>query len=220
MSTFTLAQATAAALRNPATTLLSPTSKSASAPPWRPHLDEHHPSLVRAADLAARWIADLARGSPPYWLTFAGEPGVGKTLLARQTWLEARRYQPAATSAWPAQTGLYDERRRRPACRWLDAADFARLYLDDRQYDLPEYLAHEWLVGFDDLGAKSDAKDLLADALYRLAQRRLGKWTLWTTNLTLDEIARRIDARVSSRLIRDTNRLVTITAPDYSLLPK
>jgi DNA replication protein DnaC len=98
----------------------------------------------------------------------------------------------------------------------MDEAKFARLYLDDKQYDLPEYLAHEWLVLFDDLGAKRDGKDVLADAIMRLANQRLGKWTLWTTNLSLDEIAKRIDARVSSRLIRDENRLVTITAGDYA----
>lgn len=161
----------------------------------------------------------MAAGAAPYWLTFTGPTGTGKTFIARQTYLEARKYNLAATANWPQQLGVYDERKRRPDCRWIDAAAFARLYLDDKQYDLPEYLAHEWLVGFDDLGSETGnpkAAESLAAAYYRMANQRLGKWTIWTTNFTLDEVKDRIDVRVSSRLIRDNNRLATIVAPDYA----
>ncbi len=53
---------------------------------------------------------------------------------------------------------------------------------------MPEYIAHEWLVCYDDLGSKRDAKELLGEALFRLSNQRLGKWTLWSTNFTIDEI--------------------------------
>lgn len=166
-------------------------------------------------------VADMEAGVAPYWLTLSGIPGVGKTFIARQIFdVAARTIVSAATANHPQQFGIYSEARRRPDCRWFDAAKFKRQYLDDKQYDLPEYLAVEWLVGFDDLGSSNDAKDLLAEAYYRLANQRLGKWTVWTTNLTIDEIAKRIDPRVSSRLIRDENRLITITAPDFALVPK
>lgn len=187
---------------------------------WRPTLDLHHPSLVKAADAAARFIADIERGARPYWLTFTGIPGTGKTMIARQIFERAQPLCELATANHPQQTGIYDEMKRRPRCVWTDATKFAHRYLDDRQYDLPEYLAVEWLLAFDDLGTEPDggrARDALAPAFYRLANQRLDRWTIWTTNLTLDEVARRIDARVSSRLIRDDNRLVTITAPDYAL---
>jgi DNA replication protein DnaC len=145
-----------------------------------------------------------------------GDFGSGKTMLVTQTYREAKKRCAAATAEHPMQTGIYDERRRRPGTRMIDEDSFARLYLDDRQYDLPEYVAHEWLVVYDDLGKKNDPKGLIADAISRLANQRLGKWTLWTSNFSLEEIGRRIDARVSSRLIRDENRLVTITAGDYA----
>lgn len=193
---------------------MSPTSN------WRPTLDEYHPTLIRAADAAARLIADMERGAEPYWLTLTGLPGTGKTMLARQIYERARPLCAAATQNHPQQVGIYDERKRRPGCRWIDATRFSQLYLDDRQYDLPEHLAVEWLLAFDDLGtepANERAREALAVAFYRLANQRLGKWTIWTTNFTLDEISRRIDARVSSRLIRDNNRILTITAPDFAL---
>ncbi len=189
---------------------LSPTSN------WRPALDEHHASLTRAADAAAKFVADIERGAAPYWLTLIGEPGCGKTMITKQTFNEAAKHRDAATANHPQQSGVYDERRRRPFVRWIDETNFSRLLLDDKQWDLPEYLAHEWLVCYDDLGSKRDAKDLIGDALFRLANQRLGKWTLWNTNFSLQEISTRIDPRISSRIIRDQNRLVTITAGDYS----
>lgn len=187
---------------------------------WRPNVVEWEPSVKRAADVAAQFVADIEAGVAPYWLTLTGVPGSGKTMITRQTFEEARKHVAASTANHPAQFGIYDERRRRPGVRWIDETKFAQLMLDDRQYDLPEHLAHEWLVCFDDLGSKRDAKELLGDALFRLSNQRLGKWTLWSTNLTLDEITARIDARISSRLIRDDNRLVTIKAGDYATRKK
>jgi hypothetical protein len=106
----------------------------------------------------------------------------------------------------------------------LDESGFARLLLDDEQWDLPEYVAHEWLVLYDDLGAKGfptpKGREMMNDALLRLANQRLGKWTIWTTNLTLAEIGTRVDGRIASRLIRDGNRFVTIEAGDYALRGK
>ncbi len=197
-----------------------PTSPALQTSDWRPTLELRDESLRKAADACAKFVADVARNGTPYWLTLSGVPGNGKTMLATQTFAEARKYRDMATENHPAQHGTYDERRRRPFHRWIDETTFARLLLDDRQYDLPEYLAHEWLVAYDDLGSKRDAKDLIGDALFRFANQRLGKWTLWTTNLTMQEVSTRIDPRMSSRLIRDDNRLVTLTAGDYAMRPK
>jgi hypothetical protein len=204
----------AATLNKPAPTRVSPTSN------WRPTLEEWEPSLTRAASAAAKFVADIEAGADPYWLTLSGEPGCGKTLISTATFRQAAKSCEAATANHPQQTGVYSERRRRPGTRWIDETRFAQLFLDDKQYDLPEHLAIEWLVCYDDLGSKRDAKDLIGDALYRLTNQRLGKWTLWSTNFSMEEIAKRIDPRVSSRLIRDNNRLVTITAGDYAKRPK
>jgi DNA replication protein DnaC len=180
-------------------------------------LDDYDPSLKKAAEAAARFVADVAAGKSPYWLTLTGTQGAGKTLLAKQIFGEASKFNPGNAPVWVAGNGIYDPARRRPRCAWFTAPQFKDRMLGG-EYDLPEYLRADFLVAIDDLGAARDTKDhAAAEGFYRLADNRMGRWMIWTTNLTLDEIAQRLDPRLSSRLIRDDNRLVTITAKDYAL---
>jgi DNA replication protein DnaC len=212
----TIAQATAAALANAAASQESPT-KADAGPPWRPEFDAYEPSLQRAADKAAKFIADMGRGASPYWLTLSGIHGTGKTMLARQIFAQAKRHNPGdRSSIWVAGTGVFDPSNRRPRCVWYHAHDFADT-MKGGVWDLPEYLRADFLVVLDDLGAARDKSDFLSDAMYRLAEQRMHRWTIWTTNLTLDEIGDRLDARISSRLVRDENVIVGIKAGDYAM---
>lgn len=193
------------------------TPASTKSSDWRPTLDAYEPSLQRAADAVARFVAAVAAGAPPYWLTLTGIQGSGKTMLAKQAFAEASQYNPGNASVWIAGHGIYDGSNRRPRCVWYTLPDFKEQMLGG-DYGLPEYLRQDFLVAMDDLGAARDTRDnALAEGLYRLADQRMGRWMLWTTNLTLKEIADRWDPRLSSRLIRDENRLVAISAPDYAL---
>jgi DNA replication protein DnaC len=185
--------------------------------PWRPELDAYEPSLRRAADVAAKYVADMARGAQPYWLTLSGIHGTGKTMLARQIFAQAKRHNPGDQQAiWLTGTGVYDHKSRRPRCVWFHSHDFGDT-MKRGEWDLPEYLRSDFLVVLDDLGAARDKSDFLADALYRLADQRMHRWTIWTTNLTLEEIATNLDARISSRLVRGENATATIKAQDYAL---
>lgn len=176
--------------------------------------------MRKAACAAARFVADLAAGRTPYWLTLTGGQGAGKTMLAKQTFDEASKYNPGNASLWVTGHGIYDESNRRPRNVWFTAPQFKDKMLGG-EYDLPEFLRQDFLVAIDDLGAGKDTKDhAAAEGFYRLADQRMHRWMIWTTNLTLREIAERLDPRLSSRLIRDENKVVAITAGDYALLKR
>ncbi len=159
-------------------------------------------------------IADMERGAAPYWLTLIGPFGCGKTMLARQT------FDRAAATCNPGRHSLWIGGTRRPKCTWFTADSFAQA-MGAGDWQLPEYLRDDYLVAIDDLGRSRDtANATFTDGLCRLADNRMHRWTIWTTNLTLPEISTRLDARIASRLIRDENKLVTIRAGDYALRPK
>lgn len=203
------------------------TNTPGTAPTWRPALDEYEKTLTAAIDAAALFAADLERTAPTWqnakavetrWLTLSGMQGCGKTMLARQLYDRCKPFNPGAASLWVGGRDVLTDRNRRPAALWMTAVEFADRCYRDRGY--PEYLARDFLVVIDDLGAAQEdagAMRWLAAAIYRLCNARLGSWTIFTTNWTLKEIADRLDPRVASRMIRDANQFLTIAAGDYAL---
>ena len=166
------------------------------------------PTSLRRAIKPPDLIEDMAAERPAYWLTFFGRAGTGKTFLARQILEESRKFNPGRHSLWvpPGNpVGTLQESQRRPYCIWIDATRFSER-LKGGEYNLPESYATDWCVVFDDLGASRDKTDYVPEAIYRFAASRLGKWTVWTTNLTPDEVANRLDQWLTSRLFRDDNR--------------
>lgn len=193
---------------NSATTTAVPASDPTAT--WYPQIntDGDPTGTTRAAaEAAAAFVAEMQAGARPRWLTISGLQGTGKTMLAGQIMVEAQRLNPGRGSLWIGP-------RRRPRCVWLDETAFAAALRMDS--GLPEYLRDDWLVVLDDLGSAREEWGRVAEGLYRLANARLGRWTVWTTNLTHREIEV-IDGRLASRLIRDGSRGVRITAPDYAL---
>jgi DNA replication protein DnaC len=69
----------------------------------------------------------------------------------------------------------------------------------------------------DELGMTRDPTNFISDSIGRLVESRLGKWTVWCTNLKVGEIQERMDGRIASRLIRDENKVISIKAGDYAL---
>jgi len=157
------------------------------------------------------FVAEMEAGGPGRWLTITGRSGTGKTMLARQILERSRHSNPGRHASWPGRT-------TRPACRFIDEAEFADR-LRGGEYGLAQTFANDWCVVFDDLGAARDPNAFLADQVYRFCNVRLGKWTVFTSNFNLREIQDRIDERVASRLIRDRNKGVRIKAEDYALRP-
>jgi DNA replication protein DnaC len=187
-------------------------------------LNAHEPSLKRAADACAEFIAAMDRGAEPYWLTLLGRFGCGKTMLARQTFDAASQINPGnpmINPIWPPNWSNQTRRTydaERPSCFYFDEKDFAQR-MRGGEFQLPESVRGDFLVVLDELGFARDPTNFVAEAIARLAQSRIRGWMIWCSNLSLNNIAERIDGRVMSRLIRDENRVVQITAPDYALRP-
>lgn len=203
---------------------------------FQPELEAYEPSLNTAKDAIAGFVAaccqplhinqperdpfsmamnQVSNPKPGTWLTLAGVNGCGKTMLANQAFSYVSRHYPFAGSVWiSGERGRLTTRR--PKCVWIDEVAFSKR-CKEGEYDLPEYLGEDWLVVLDDLGASRDKSGFTGEMLFRLCNARIGKFTLFTTNLDLRGIAEQIDPRITSRLIRDGNEFKAITAGDYSL---
>lgn len=202
------------------TTTASPRPQSG----WRPEFDAYEATLVEAADAAAEFVAAMERGGEPYWLTLTGVNGCGKSYLGRQIFEQAKRvnpgnpannpiWPPAALESWGRGVNTYTASR--PYALWYDEGGMAsRMRAGD--YELPRGLRDDFFVALDELGATRDTTNFVSEAVGTLAEARLGRWSFFATNLTLAEIADKMDARISSRLVRDANRVVVIKARDYA----
>lgn len=174
-----------------------------AAPQWHPTADTSDPTVAKACRYLAGFIAAIRAGKKPgKWLTLSGVSGTGKTMLATQAFAEVRSF--AFSYAFVRERDFDAELR---SGNWTIARMFERMDF----------------VVFDDLGATRDTSGLLTNAIAEFIAHRERKWTLWTTNLDLDSddpnaaTIKRIDPRIASRLIRDGNQFVRITAQDYAL---
>lgn len=173
-----------------------------------------NPELERLLESVARFASCL-NYTKPHWLTISGPSGIGKTHLAKalyKQFMEQNRF-----SHFPD----YENMRIVGNSGWL--CDWRKLCDDIRSGNytrLVEDLCDEWFVVLDDFGTERDPTGFIASASDRILNSRMRKWTFITTNLTLAEIADRIDSRIASRMIRDGNMVVEVEAQDYALQPE
>ena len=195
---------------------------------WKPELDAYDFSLQSARSACAKFVAAMESGAQPYWLTFTGVNGCGKTMLARQVFEQAKRINPgnpANNPIWPpdalerAAEGVNVYEPSRPYCIWIKEGDLASR-MRGGEYGLPEDLRGDYLVALDELGISRDPTNFVSEAVGRLCDNRIGRWGIFCTNFTLNEIKERMDGRIASRLVRDDNLVVQITSGDYALRGK
>jgi DNA replication protein DnaC len=172
---------------------------------WLTHGD---PALERVRDEVSNFYRALCRAKPPFWLTLCGVPGCGKTWAAKLVWRRflsvGRLYRDTATNALLARSG-----------RWVN---WVKLLSDTKagDYSWRDGIRSEHFVVLDDIGAEAQT-EFAKEQLFVLLSARVGRWTLITSNLTPEQIGKRVDQRIASRLIRDRNRVVHNTARDYAL---
>ena len=186
-------------------------------------MDAYEPTLKAARDACSRFVADMESGGMPYWLTLQGVNGCGKTFLMRQVFAEAKRINPGNplnNAIWPPNwdsfnggVNVYTDAR--PYCLLYDEGGMASR-MRNGDFDLPKNLRSDYFVALDEIGATRDPTNFVSGSVCELVENRIGRWSMFATNLTLAEIAERMDARISSRLIRDGNKFIAIKARDYT----
>lgn len=155
--------------------------------------------MKRAANAFTRGIFN---GGRKRWLSLVGSSGTGKTMLADQIadmsrdklGLHPRLCCGVIRAYWPS---FIEELRDRKFHRMTEAADANLLLLD------------EVVIEHDPSGY---AKDKLCDLL----SRRVGKWTILTSNLSLARLGE-LDTRIPSRMVRDGSKVIDCTTTDYAL---
>ena len=161
------------------------------------------PMLEKLIGCCQEWANAFRAKDKPRWLTLCGRSGVGKTHCAKRLWDWAN-----ASSDWT----------RTEYIPWVVywPAFVKELRDPESPAKRQERDMQRWPVLFlDDVGADRDATGFATEALNTLLGCRSDKWTLITTNLTIEQIIER-DRRLASRLVRPPNICADIVTIDYA----
>lgn len=112
-----------------------------------------------------------------------------------------------------AKNYLSDRGHKTAFLKWITIVDYMR----KGDYGVVDHLCDAKVAFIDDIGAGYETA-LSKAKILEIAERRTGKATFWTSNLTAQQIADQIDVRVASRMVRDGNRVFEFTeCPDWSI---
>ena len=149
-----------------------------------------------------RWLNDIIHNfsERSRWLILYGRPGAGKSHLL---------YHSA---------NILREFRRKVVNK--RAADCASSLRDGETHLLHQFWAKAAIFMLDDFGSEYHT-DYMTSQWFDLFDQRVSKWTLITTNLTPQQIGRRYDARIQSRIEDTRNTIVDLTrAADFRTNPR
>ena len=155
------------------------------------------------------WVDSLG-GDWPYCISLLGSQGTGKTLLARAMYRYAKKHH-----------GYFINEKLRGIKQARDIyfkpASEISTCVREGNWDQFEYLRRAWLLVIDDLGSEYDKSGFALSKMVELINSRMGKWTIITSNLELQQISQVLDPRIASRLIREGNKFVGVDTIDYAL---
>ena len=165
--------------------------------------------LEKAVKEASRYVAMLRLGKRPYWLGLVGTSGTGKTYLARQIFNYAIRHIAKSYKIF-GESEIYVG-----DCYATTADRLAEMWREQKS-GRSDGLCSADLLFIDDIGTTADKSGFITDAMYTLLSRRVGKWTILTSNLDFNGITEQFDARLADRMIRDGNIVVKMDCESYS----
>lgn len=152
--------------------------------------EEERENMRALFDSAGQFYSAICNGWPARWFTALGSTGIGKTWLCDKLWTRIRHRFNSSSDyyhrkiSWPA----FEERlHRKPAdpaavAEFRDMQKWAVLYLDDIY------------------GGPDPWGDKTYD-IFTLLDRRIGKWTVITSNKSIEEVQAH-DPRIADRMIR------------------
>lgn len=154
----------------------------------------------------ARFCLRTGQGGVPSWLTLLGATGTGKTHCADVVWRKRRRAFDESGMHWHP-TKIY----------------WPALVLDLRAgeaYQKVRDMARWPLLYLDDICAERDTTGFAAEQLCTLLGQRASRWTILTSNRTVEQIAQ-LDVRLADRIVREPgNELVEVKTVSYAMRPK
>lgn len=165
-----------------------------------------------------------AEPTKPYWLSLCGGTGNGKTHLAKRAyrWIKVNCRAPVAGLDTGSCIVDIEGKDKHPWEKWISPVtfiDWRRLCGTLRSGDFSEieFLSDAWFVVLDDIATEHDPSGFIASTLDRIVNSRLRKWTMITCNLSLEQIAEKLDVRIASRMQRDNSKVIEVDVMDYTL---
>lgn len=167
------------------------------------------PELERMLAAAMKFCSDMASGVTPYWISFVGTSGAGKSHLIKQIWRffqeQGQWYECPKTGANLVHDGRF--------VFWPKVV----AKMKEGDYGPISDLQNLWFCCIDDLSSDNDPSGNARDNMATIAERRMGKWTAITSNLNLSQIQKKLDTRIASRMVREGNQVIDVETKDFSL---
>jgi len=159
--------------------------------------------LEKAVQAAWEWYLAFTQHRPARWLSYLGRSGTGKTYLAKRLFRFASTHTDWSRCAYLP--------------RYIYWPEFVQQLRDPESNakGMRNDMGNWPVLLLDDCGAERDTTGFAQEELNTLLGRRVGKWTLFTSNLTPEGIAK-VDERIRERLVRDDNIAVVVNTVAYS----
>jgi len=172
--------------------------------------DEDLEEMVKAANVFCQ-AAEPAGNFKGHWLTLLGRSGIGKTHLATRIHDRMKRKRDGERIITPTRWSSFIVRK----IKW-------RTFVDEimgGNWRITAWLIEPHFLYVDEIGDEAvGTREIVFSKFGNVCDARLGKWTLFTGNQSLENIAS-IDARVASRMLRQGNVVVDAgdRVQDYAL---
>ena len=161
-----------------------------------------NPALRSLVAKCATFALAVKEGGEPRWLTLLGPSGTGKTHCARRLWQSLQK--------------RFDWTRMGFRERLIYWPAFVSDLRSGSAYDLEREMQTWPMLCLDDIGAERDNTGFASEHLNALLGCRVGRWTIITSNLSLEQIGA-IDPRIADRMIREPNIMIEMDCSSYTM---